>query len=343
MQHALAKRLVDGSYRQLKIKTGLVDFCSNDYLGLARSLNRAFAFGGSTGSRLLSGNSSYAEELESFIASYHGFESALLFSSGFLANLGLFSCLPKENETIFYDTQVHASSHDGIKLAKCQKKPFKHSSVFHLEMLLKRCKETKYIAIESIYSADGTIAPLEEINRLALKYGARLIIDEAHAVGVFNQGLAFQKGIKPFALVVTFGKALGVQGAAVLGSNLLRNYLINFCRPFIYSTAPALSTLCAIRASYETFPGISKEHLFRLIERMGLTSTPIQFFPVKGREKAKKISSFLEQKGFDVRPIFSPTVPQSKEGLRISLHSYNTLEEVDRLKALLEEACAELS
>lgn len=346
----LEKRRRDGTFRNLTSSLRLTDFASNDYLGLARSPqiqaqiwdlwhihkeNQRHTFG-STGSRLLTGQTSFAEQLEEKIAAFHGTESALIFNCGYMANLGLLSTLPQSGDLILFDSSIHASMHAGIQLAKATSFPFRHHDLEHLEHRLKhlKCSGNRWICIESIYSMDGSAAPLEEISILAKKYEAHLIVDEAHAIGVFGthgKGLATEHA---FARVVTFGKALGCQGAAVLGSSLLKNFLINFASSFIYTTALPLISLLAIKVAYAQLPFLEKERkkLLNLITLFDNTPSQIQAIRTKD---VKKSAAHLVAHGFDVRPILSPTVRRGHEILRIILHSFNTPEELTHLKELL--------
>jgi 8-amino-7-oxononanoate synthase len=318
MMNRLQQRGRLGNLRSLKIlPKGLIDFSSNDYLGL-----------GSTGSRLLTGNSVVAEELESHIAAFHGFESGLLFNCGYMANLGLISIL---EGTILFDAAVHASTRDGIRLSSSRAFAFRHNDLEHLESRLRKSQQETFICIESIYSTDGSVAPLQEIKELADRYGAHLIVDEAHAVGVWGpQG----RGLVDvaFAKVVTFGKALGAHGAIVLGSKQLRELLINFATPFIYTTALPFYSLAAIKSSYDLFPQFENEraHIQQLMQILR-SSSHIHAVKIPGNEQAKQAAGRLVDRGFDVRPLLSPTVQRGHELLRISLHAFNTPEQVRTL------------
>lgn len=208
------------------------------------------------GSRLLSGNTAFAEELEKYIAQYHHAEAALLFNSGYNANLGLFSALGRKGDTILYDELIHASVHDGMRLSKAECKPFAHNNTVQLKQLLKETTAPVFVAVKSVYSMDGDFAPLKEIGALCKKYNASLIVDEAHATGIFGEkgkGLVTELGLENevFARLITYGKAMGCHGAAVVGSTLLKNYLTNFARSFIYTTAAPLTNLYAIKSAYD--------------------------------------------------------------------------------------------
>ncbi len=361
LHQSLQNRKDQNALRKLSNKGHLIDFCSNDYLGFARSeelrknSSKEFASlsdqkNGSTGSRLLTGNVAYAEQLEKRIAKFHNAANSLIFNSGYDANIGLFSSLGKTGSTIVYDELVHASVRDGIKLSAASAFMFRHNDLKHLEERLKIATGLIYVAIETIYSMDGDHSPLKEIALLCKKYKANLIVDEAHATGIkANKGKGLVQEFKIekdiFARVHTFGKALGCHGAVILGSELLRSYLINFSRSFIYTTALPLKSLVTINQAYqlleksnpeikkldfliERFKSrISKNKDIQLIE----SYSPIQCIVITGNEEVKRISKLLEKSGFDVRPILSPTVPKGKERLRICIHSFNTKEDLDEL------------
>jgi 8-amino-7-oxononanoate synthase len=356
MEHFIGKRLQErqesGSYRTLKPENALIDFCSNDYLGFARSaeLHRrietelsglAPVKTGSTGSRLLSGNSNYIEETERFIAGLHGCEAGLIFNSGYDANLGLFSSLPQRGDTVILDELAHASIIDGARLGFANRYSFKHNNLNSLEEKLTLAKGNCYIGIESIYSMDGDAAPLNGVAELAERYSAALIVDEAHAVGLYGFGLVDDSlKNKVFARVVTFGKALGCHGAIVLGSNLLREYLINFARPFIYTTAAPLHQIVSIKMAYLQLQqsAIEIEKLksnIRLFKQnvnknqlLINSDSAIQCVLLNSNKKAKAMAESLQKNKFDIRPILSPTVPPGSERIRICLHSFNTNSEI---------------
>lgn len=354
----LLQRKHDHNFRSLKITSGLIDFYSNDYLGFARSetLKNLIAeelkqpdisVNGSTGSRLLSGNSQYAEELEKFIAAFHGTEDAVLFNSGFDANYGLISCLPYRGDTVIYDELIHASVHDGLRNTKANTSAFEHNNINDLEEKLKSATGLKYVVTESVFSMDGDFAPLPEIAALCKKYDAGLIVDEAHATGVFGEqgtGCA-AKELETVARVVTYGKAMGAHGAAILCTTALKQFLINYCRPFIYSTALPAHSMAAIQCAYRYLEhtGQQREQLAENIAHFKskvkqsdaftliTSNSPIQSIIVSGNEQVKDFARQIQEKGLDVRPILRPTVPPGKERIRICLHSFNTLQEVTYL------------
>lgn len=368
LQKALQKREEENIVRQLKPETQLIDFSSNDYLGFARNemlsqevdkeMGRGgFHKSGSTGSRLLTGNTFYAEKLEEKIADFHKAETALLFNSGYDANLGLLSSVAQRDDTFIYDSLSHASIIDGIRLSIAGKKyKFEHNNVTDLEKKIRHATGKVFIVAESVYSMDGDFTPLREILSMCKQYGAYLIIDEAHATGVFGpegKGIvvAEESEAAIFARVFTFGKALGAHGAAVAGSKALKEYLINFSRSFIYTTALPFHALVSIHVAYNYLPLANDERkkLFENIDffrdeigQAGIsiesTRSPIQSILLKGNEKVKQAALLLQNEGFDIRPILSPTVEKGKERLRICIHSYNTREELKAVINILKEA-----
>jgi 8-amino-7-oxononanoate synthase len=367
LQAALDKRKQESLLRKLHPENNLFDFCSNDYLGFSRSeiLQSQIdagcsAYGnanGATGSRLISGNNIAIENLENKIAQFHNAEAGLIFNSGYDANLGLLSAIGKKEDVFLYDDLVHASLHDGMRLSLSKHYKFKHNDVSDLERLLiaqQASDANCYVLVESVYSMDGDLAPLKEIIALKEKYNFYLVVDEAHATGVFGKqgsGLCNELNIedKCFARMYTFGKALGVHGAIVLGSTELKNYLINFSRSFIYTTALAPHAYAAIDAAYEYLQSTNQievlktriqqfNSLVKTDTRFVSTPSAIQCFMVDGNEAVTKASEFLKTKGMDVRAIKSPTVKAGTERLRICLHSFNSEEQITNLVKSLSES-----
>ncbi len=361
LQQKLAERAAQNTLRTLKTTTGLVDFCSNDYLGLARSERlRALIQQeeehyrhlplGATGSRLLSGNHSLFEELEDTIASYHQGEAALLFNSGYTANVGLLSALPQRGDTVFYDEASHASMKDGLRLSYAKTYSFRHNSVEDLRQKLKHATGQVYVVVESVYSMDGDQAPLRELAQLCNAQGATLIVDEAHAVGLYGEkgeGLTVALGLQEqvFAQVITCGKAMGCHGAAVVGPRVLRDFLINYSRAFIYTTGLPTHALVALKCAYTLLPELKpeRERVQQLATRLylklnklsGIRCTPensmiLSVFPQQPQQ-LKALAAALQQDGFDVRPVLPPTVPAGTERLRVIVHAYNTEDEIDGL------------
>lgn len=358
IEKKLDERRLACTYRAMKPENALIDFCSNDYLGFARSVelknkidkeitNSGLVANGSTGSRLLSGNAVYTEELEQQIASLHRSKAGLIFNSGYDANLGLFSSLPQRGDTILHDEFIHASIIDGARLSHANRYSFRHNDLDSLEDKLKRAKGICYVAIESVYSMDGDTPPIKEILELTEKYNASLIVDEAHAVGLFHFGLVNQLGLQDrvFARVVTFGKALGCHGAIVLGGSLLKDYLVNYARSFIYTTAAPFHQVVSVKMAYQTLQESTSEverlknnisafkQKIRLDNAYPLlnSDSAIQCIVLKSNEKAKEVAARLQNSGLDVRPILSPTVPLGSERIRICLHSFNTENEITLL------------
>ncbi|MBC8048221.1 MAG: pyridoxal phosphate-dependent aminotransferase family protein [Fimbriimonadaceae bacterium] len=360
----IQKRIDSNSLRTLKTGNSLIDFCSNDYLGFAqdeelkeqiiseiKKLRRI----GSTGSRLLTGNHSLTEKLEKNIALFHDAESALFFNSGYEANSGLISTITKRNNTILYDELSHASLREGIRLSNAESFSFKHNDLSDLENKLQKISEEKFIIIESAYSMDGDICPLKEIVELAEKYSANIILDEAHATGVIGkngEGLAHKLNLhkRIFARVHTFGKAIGNNGAVILGSEILKNYLINFCRPFIYTTAPNLMQVIAVDLAYKKLEN-SEQHISRLhvlcdyfkntiskYKHVRLLPSDSAIFSIiiPGNEEVKLAATYCQNAGYDVRPILSPTVASGSERLRVCMHTFNSENEIKRLCKLIE-------
>ncbi len=357
----LQARKEKGLLRELQPENNLIDFCSNDYLGFASSIFlkegierlSPKAKSGSTGSRLISGNLNYTTALEQKIASYHNAEAALLFNSGYDANLGLLSSIAQKQDLILYDELVHASIHDGIRLSYAKHYKFRHNQVNHLQQLIDKNKEARniFVVVESVYSMDGDAAPLENICSL-IKNNVYLIVDEAHATGVFGKqgkGLceATQTSTNVFARIITYGKAMGTHGAAIVGSDVLRSFLINYARSFIYTTALPFKSLAGIDVAYDLLKQESAQqqlrqniNLFRSLVKdiTGYieSESAIHCIIIKGNEATEKLAVRLQELGFFVKAIKSPTVAAGTERIRICLHSYNTPEEIHALCTALK-------
>lgn len=359
-------------FRSLRTTENLVDFCSNDYLGFSQQIkinSEIHSYSsGATGSRLLAGNTQFVEELEQEIADFHGAEAGLIFNSGYDANVGLLSCIPQKNDTLITDELIHASMIDGARLSYATRYKFRHNDLESLELRMQNLgsntsinpnieipTSNTYVALESVYSMDGDMANLSEISALCERYSANIIVDEAHATGVFGtdgRGLVCELGLedKVFARVVTFGKALGCHGAIVLGSKVLRDYLINFARPFIYSTAAPQHTHESVRQAYQLLksPNFSNQKLHNLVTffkkkasqipdlQLIESISAIQCIIISGNERCRFVASELQKSGLDIRPIVSPTVPREKERLRICLHDFNTETEILKIFEVLK-------
>ena len=366
LQRALDERKETSLYRYLQVQEGLVDFCSNDYLGFARSQKikdriKKYAveiqgLTGSTGSRSISGNTLFTEQLEKRLSSFHNAEAALLFNSGYDANVGFFSSIAGKNDTLICDELIHASIIDGCRLSYANRFKFAHNDVGDLEKKLNQAKGNIFVAVESVYSMDGDMAPLLEMASICNRYNANLVVDEAHATGVFGEngrGLVneYKLDKEVFARIHTFGKAIGCHGATIVGSETLRNYLVNFARSFIFTTALPLHSLIAINSAYDELmdDGFDNLYLFRLIHYfkkdffshsdiyLKESNSPVQSLIIPGNSRVRDVSRQLQARGLDVRAIISPSVPPGKERLRISLHIHNTTEQVDLLKQSLKE------
>lgn len=365
-RQALARREQESALRVLSHPGNRIDFCSNDYLGLARSreltvrITEAAATrnNGSGGSRLLAGNSALAEAVETELAQLYQTEAALLFNSGYTANIGFFQAVANRHATILYDERIHASVREGIRLSPARSFSFRHNDVTHLHTLLQRTEGLVFVAAEAIYSMDGDRAPLANLVTCCTQAGAHLVLDEAHSTGTcgpLGEGLAVAEGVSQhvFARLHTFGKAAGCHGAVWVGSHLLRNYLINFSRAFIYTTALPPHALLAIREACRwmaAHPEL-RENLQQRIAafRTAATAYPaLQLLPsdtaiqgllLPGNAKARTVAQTLQQQGVDVRAVLSPTVPTATERIRVCLHVYNSITEIQEFVAQAASIC----
>lgn len=357
----------------------VVDFSSNDYLGFAKNEEIFFRANeileehklqqnGATGSRLLSGNHKIYELAEAFIAKTHQVEAALIFNSGYDANVGFFSSVPQRGDVILYDEFIHASIRDGIQMSHAKAYKFKHNYLEDFERLLAKQDEmlkqvqhdahTIYVVTESVFSMDGDSPDLKAMTDLCEKFGANFIVDEAHAIGVFGTGLIDNLQLEQrVTRLVTFGKAMGCHGAAILGSADLKEYLVNFARSLIYTTALSPHSVATILASYKhaareaeetqsdfiklnsTIQFFRKQVKEKNLQKYFITSdSAIQSAIISGNDRVKSISQKLKEKGFDVKAILSPTVPAGEERLRFCLHSYNTQSEIETVLELLAKS-----
>lgn len=350
-KHLLTRREETNAFRVLRTTEGLVDFCSNDYLGLSKAgeIFEGRQMKGSGGSRLLAGNYDAVEEMEAFLANFHQSEAALIFNSGYNANVGFFSAVPQKGDTIFYDDLIHASIKDGMRLSFAKSYSFKHNDLNDLKSKLKRADGDVYVVVESVYSMDGDSAPLLDLVKLCEDNELILVVDEAHGVGVFGDnggGLVQHLGLtdRVPVRVVTFGKAIGAHGAAVLSNPLIKDFLINFCRSFIYTTALPPYAMQSLKSSYDAIQ--SGELTSKLSQKIALfksqfdnvnsnvlisSDSAIQCVLVFGNENVKVLSNILFEQGFDVRPVMSPTVKEGRERLRICIHTFNSDEKIVQL------------
>ncbi|RTL82500.1 MAG: 8-amino-7-oxononanoate synthase [Hyphomicrobiales bacterium] len=334
--------------RSLAPRLGL-DFASNDYLGLAESRELAAAAAaalargapvGAGGSRLLRGNHPEHEALEAEAARFFRAESALFFGAGFSANEALLSTLPQREDLIFHDALVHASAHDGMRLSRAPRASFPHNDIDVLDSALAAWRRTggagrAWIVVESLYSMDGDMAPLDDLMRAAERHDAFLLVDEAHATGVLGaggRGLAARfEGRENVVTVHTCGKALGVSGALVCLARPLRDFLVNRCRNFIFATAPsplvaacvrAALAICETaddrRAALQSRVSLAGEKLQALCG-VAPSGTQVQPVVVGTDARAMALAAAMQARGYDIRAIRPPTVPEGTARLRLSL------------------------
>ncbi|MDF7776143.1 8-amino-7-oxononanoate synthase [Sphingomonas sp. AOB5] len=368
LQTDLARLSEQGRRRALIERRGH-DFASNDYLALAASprladaVREAMARGvpiGSGGSRLLRGNHAEHEALEAEAAAFFGAEAALTFSSGFAANAALLATLPQRGDLIVHDELVHASAHEGIKLSRAEYLSATHNDPNAFEGAILRWRRgggtgRPWIAVETLYSMDGDQAPLTALAEIADRHDAMLLIDEAHATGVFGpkgQGLAHAlEGRDNVISLHTFGKAMGCEGAAICGPALVRDFLVNRGRPFIFSTAPSPLMAAAARESLRILADEPqrRDALWALIaeaERLlapcGVAPTGSQILPliIGDDRETMRVAEAVQAAGFDVRGIRPPTVPAGTSRLRISLTLNASTADVAALAEVLKGALA---
>ena len=362
LHDALEERKQNANLRQLPSQFPKYDFSSNDYLGFAKVKSIAEKASeivqaadvnpnSSSSSRLIRGNYPLIEEAETKLASFYEAETALIFNSGYVANLGLLSSINTKNAVVFYDELAHASIRDGLKMAHGKAFKFKHNDLTHLaekiQLLQKRnATSTCYVITEAVFSMDGDGPDLSKLLELCKVYNCYLIVDEAHSNPMFplKNFLNEDELSEVFARVVTFGKGFGVHGAAILGSTALKSYMVNFSRSFIYSTATSPHTVASIIAAHQHFQKDENQlrylqenisqfrsvmHQLNLESHFLESFTQIQSCLIPGNEQVSKAASFLQEKEFDVRAIKSPTVPKGKERLRFCIHSFNNPSEIE--------------
>jgi 8-amino-7-oxononanoate synthase len=342
---ALARQ---GRLRALRGRAG-TDFTSNDYLGMAESeeLKRAAAAAiargvpvGSGGSRLLRGNHPEHEALESEAAAYFGAETALYFGGGYVANFAIFSTLPQRGDLVVHDELIHASVHEGLRRGRAESASVPHNDIDAFDSAIARWRASgnrgrPWISVESLYSMDGDSPDLTALLAVAERHDAMLVIDEAHATGVLGpQGRGLAAGFEGRENVITLhtcGKALGTVGGFVLAPRTIRDFLVNRARPFIFATAPSPLIAAITRAAIEisrTNPA-RRERLARLVEfaghelrrRCGIAPSGSHIMPViiGADQAAVNVAASLQRRGFDIRAIRPPTVPEGTARLRIAL------------------------
>lgn len=336
----LARLAAIGRLRALAPDAG-VDFASNDYLGLAASgalvpaaraaLDRGVAVG-SGGSRLLRGNRAEHEALEAEAAAFFGAEAALFFPTGYTANSALLGTLPQRGDLILADELIHASMHEGLRLTRAEHRFVAHNDLAAYEEALSGHSGQAWIAVESLYSMDGDFAPLPDLAMLAARHGAILLVDEAHGTGVFGPGgRGLAAALPSRANVIslhTCGKALGAEGALLCGPKIMRDFLVNRARGFIFSTAPSPLSAAVVRAALEATEQ-ADDLRRRLRARMDLArdllvplgaefhGSPIMPLVLGEDRRAMDVAGRLQAAGFDVRGIRPPTVPEGTSRLRI--------------------------
>jgi len=370
LQQELNRLKAREQYRELFKPEVRIDFWSNDYLGLTRCITQGedrdgisleglikTVQGGGAGSRLVSGNHSIFGEFESFLAGFHRAEGALIFNSAYAANLGVLSSLLSRHDTIIFDSLCHASMRDGIRLGDARSFHFAHNDCDDLLRKLQHARGSVLIAIESLYSMDGDYAPLSEILPIARSFGAEVFVDEAHSTGIRGPGGAgwvVEEGgdDQVFARLHGWGKAVGSHGACVVGPAVLREWLINKARSFIYTTAfpPGHILLLwkqyqkMIRAHHERallwerVAYLRKGLLALASERViGDPRSPIIGVIFGSSSNTMESARYLRSYGFGIGAIRSPTVPAGSERIRLCVHSYNTESEIDELLFHMEK------
>ena len=384
LQAKLETRKQNKSFRELPLSNQLIDFSSNDYLGFSKSetifdethqylIDKNLKINGATGSRLISGNHELYQETEDFIAKFHQSETALIFNSGYDANVGFFGSVPQRNDIILFDELCHASIRDGISMSNAKSYKFNHNDFEDLEEKVKKFQVSSllrqshfqaqvkfqvYIVTESVFSMDGDCPNLEELVRISEKHNCKLIIDEAHSLGVFGengQGLVQENNLqkKVFARIMTFGKGLGCHGAAILGSQNMKDYLVNFARSFIYTTGLSPHSVATILIAYQHLSK-DKTEVERLRENINFfnqqknllslkplfvrSKSAIQSAIIPGNDKVKFVANSLQEKGFNIKAILSPTIPEGQERLRICLHSYDSKDDIFEVLNILRES-----
>ena len=357
----------DDRLRRLTPRAG-IDFSSNDYLALAgcqrmrKAVTAAAEAGtpiGAGGSRLLRGNCAEHESLEAEAARFFGAEAAIFFASGYTANFAVLTTLPQRGDLLVLDALVHASIHEGARAGRAEYRLGAHNDANSIEEVIRTWRSEGgtgriWIVAESLYSMDGDFAPLEALVAIADRHDAFLMVDEAHATGVFGpsgRGLtAAYEGRETLIAIHTCGKALGAAGALVTTTGLLRDFIVNRCRPFIFSTAPSPLMAVAVQEALSILRD-EPEHQQRLKglidfahreigARQGwqLSGSQIMPFIVGDNARAMGLAAALQARGFDIRGIRPPTVPSGTARLRISLT--NNVDQRD-VRAMLDALAKE--
>ena len=355
--------------RELVLPEG-IDFTSNDYLGLAShpalretaiAALEADGMVGAGGSRLLRGHHPAHARLEDFAAGFFGAQKALFMGGGFVANYALFSTLCERHDAVVFDERVHASVKEGIHASSASRYRARHNDLDSFESMICRAREKGarrvFVAIESIYSMDGDAAPLEGLDAVARRHEAVLVVDEAHATGVFGprgRGLGETLHNENWITLHTGGKALGVYGALICASGEIIDYLINKSRPFIYSTAPPPYLAATLQRALELVDEEPwrRERVLKLADWASNAfsslgpqrSSGSQIIPIVlgEAERTLKVARALQDSGFDVRAVRPPTVPEGTSRLRISIHANHSEETITALADALRIAVGAL-
>ena len=360
----------DDRLRSLTPRAG-IDFSSNDYLALAgcQRMRKAVAAAvqagtpiGAGGSRLLRGNCAEHESLEAEAARFFGAEAAIFFASGYTANFAVLTTLPQRGDLLVLDALVHASIHEGARAGRAEFRLSAHNDANSIEDVIRTWRSEGgkgriWIVAESLYSMGGDFAPLEAIVAIADRHDAFLMMDEAHATGVFGpngRGLtAAYEGCENLIAIHTCGKALGAAGALVTTTGLLRDFIVNRCRPFIFSTAPSPLMAVAVQEALSILRDEPERQqcLANLIDfahheigaRQGwrLSGSQIMPFIVGDNARAMALAVALQARGFDIRGIRPPTVPAGTARLRISLTNNVDQRDVRAMLAALAEETGE--
>jgi 8-amino-7-oxononanoate synthase len=370
-----------GLYRRLRLISGpqgprvLLDgrpvllLCSNNYLGLAdhprvreAAAEAALRWGvGSGASRLISGNMKLHRRLEDRLAAFEGYEAALLFGSGYLANNGAIAALARNGEVVFSDELNHASIIDGCRLSRAETFIYNHSDLDHLEWGLRQANgRGSLIVTDGVFSMDGDLAPIEELMRLARRHDCRLMVDEAHATGAVGPGgrgsvAAARLAGEVDVLMGTLGKALGGYGAYVCASREIVDYLVNTARPFIFSTAPSPPAVAAALVALELLEshphrverlrdnaGALRETLVEEGLSVGPTETQIVPVIVGDADAAMQLSELALERGVFAQGIRPPTVPEGSSRLRLTVMATHRAPELARAAKLIAGAAREL-
>ncbi|MDB6178755.1 8-amino-7-oxononanoate synthase [Paracoccus sp. Z330] len=360
-----------GRLRGLAERAG-IDFSSNDYIGLAGSarlgdaVRNAVREGvpvGAAGSRLLRGHTRWQAEFEDHAARFFGADAALGFGGGYVANFALFSTLPQRGDLLLMDELSHASTHEGARSGRAEVQKFRHGDVSHAEQVIKMWRRAGHtgavwIAVESLYSMDGDVAPLDDLVGLADQHGF-LVIDEAHATGVFGpdgRGLSHRlEGRENVLTLHTMGKALGGSGALICGARPLLDFMVNRCRPFIFATAPSPLMAVAGRTALDILRdepwrrdelqghvALFGAEMAQRLPQMQISGSQIAPLIVGPDAPTMELAARIRKRGFDIRGVRPPTVPDGTARLRVSLTLNATRQDILRLAETLEELWPDL-